>query len=257
MRSLRIFLFLPLLVFSKTAPWSAGTAATIPAHRVEVGLFQPLCYGLTESVELSTFPLVNVLMPNLGLKKAWPDKGRLLLASEHSITCPTPLLRTLARDGAGGLLPSDAVVPVILTVKNQALVTKEWNNGFSLTGKAGIVLAARFGDMNMPTIDYANIFPRTAVYHSGYIVNAGVDFNGVIRGPFAFLLDADLFLTGLDDGAYAIEHKGLFIWNKSHRFRTCAGYKVIFGEYPFGTQLDVMPFYPLPVPVFDLQWGFR
>jgi len=236
--------------------WSMGSAMTLPEKRIEVGLFHPLQYGLTPDIELSTYPLDNILFPNIGLKKAWPPRSGFLFATLHEITCPTPLLRTAARAGAGGIIPKESEIPFMLTLSNQGFLTKKWNDRLALTFKAGLKLAARFGELDMPTIDYPILYQRTAAYHSGFGVNAGVDAAGAVRGRLGYHADVDFFLTGLDEGGWALEHKALLIWEKSRRFSLCLGYKLSVGAYPFGNGLFIMPFYPIPVPIFDLQWGF-
>ena len=236
--------------------WSMGSAMTLPEKRIEVGLFHPLQYGLAPDVELSTYPLDNILFPNISLKKAWTTRRGLLFATQHEITCPTPLLRTLARPGAGGIVPENSEIPFMLAFSQQGLMTKKWNDRFAATFKAGFRLVARFGELDMPTIDYPIVYPRTAAYHSGFGVNAGADAAGALRGRLGYHADVDFFLTGLDEGGWALEHKALLVWKKSRRFSLCLGYQLSVGAYPFGNELFIMPFYPIPAPLFDLQWGF-
>jgi len=47
----------------------------------------------------------------------------------------------------------------------------------------------------------------------------------------------------------AFEHKGLLSWQKSHRFQFCLGYKLCYGQYPFGSQWHLLG------PLLDLQWA--
>ncbi len=63
-------------------------------------------------------------------------------------------------------------------------------------------------------------------------------------------MEADL-LYYLASDEMAFEHKGLLLWNKSQRFQLCLGYKLTFGEYPFGTQWHLLG------PLVDLQWAWQ
>jgi hypothetical protein len=63
-------------------------------------------------------------------------------------------------------------------------------------------------------------------------------------------MDVDLFFYPNADEDFAFEHKGLVLWNKSNGFQFCAGYKLTFGKYPFGTQWHLF------TPIFDVQWGW-
>ena len=46
-----------------------------------------------------------------------------------------------------------------------------------------------------------------------------------------------------------LEQKGLIVWERTEKFRILFGYKLIAGEYPFGTQAHFLP-------LLDLQFGW-
>ena len=53
-----LFMALPYQVAqARNTNWSMGTAHTIEAKRYEVGVFQPLRYGLNDSLEISSHAL--------------------------------------------------------------------------------------------------------------------------------------------------------------------------------------------------------
>ncbi|MEE8409850.1 MAG: hypothetical protein V3T05_09610, partial [Myxococcota bacterium] len=151
---------------AESAAWSQGTAYTLPHGRWEVGLFQPLRYGVADSIEVGTHPLLNVLMPNVAIKKAWLGWWGGQLSSRHSLTYPTGLLKALSRDGTGGVLPGDTRVPHIVALTNQAVYSRPLFGELLLTVEAGVTLAASFGRSTLPTIDLPIVFPRTAAYHN-------------------------------------------------------------------------------------------
>jgi len=47
----------------------SGLSAILPKGCFEAGVFQPLRYGLNETVELSTHVITNIVMPNIAAKK--------------------------------------------------------------------------------------------------------------------------------------------------------------------------------------------
>lgn len=232
--------------------WSLGSAYLLPKGRLEIGLFQPLRYGLSQSLELSTHPLVFILMPNLSLKWLHNSLGGFTLATRHCITYPSPLLRNLAREGIGGLISPEFDIPDMVSLYNEVLLSRNLTDQHLFTGKLGIALAKKFGDLDeRTTIDLPIVFPRLAVFYHDYSFRFGFDVQGKLFKRWNYLLDADLFYIPKSDENMAFEHKGLVLWTKSLRFQLCVGYKLTYGEYPFGTQWHLLPF------LFDLQWSWQ
>jgi len=241
-------------ISAENSIWSDGTATALPKGRWEVGIFQPLRYGLNESVELSSHVLTNILMPNVTLKKVWSGYSGIYsgmdFTSVHSLTYPTPLLNFISREGTGGILPANTVVPHIITLNSQVLVTYPVAEGHTVTPRIGFAFALKFGDMDMTTIDLPLIYTRTSVYHNGWLVDIGIDLNGRIVDRFYYWLDLDKFIMPGEYAAFAYEHKGILIWRKSAKFSALIGYKLVYSDYPSVLQRrwDIFP-------LVDLIWG--
>jgi len=50
----------------------------------------------------------------------------------------------------------------------------------------------------------------------------------------------------------------LISWHKSENFRIMTGYKFVMGEYPYGSDMRLLPYIPMAetwVPIIELQWG--
>ena len=153
----------------------------------------------------------------------------------------------------GGIITNDpdiSKIPHMISSKNEVLVSRWVGNSILVTGKAGIVIAIKTGDLDTrTTIDLPIVFPRLGVYYNGYGFNAGADILNRLTKRINLLFDTDLFfLPGFKEGDFAFEHKGLLYWNKSSRFQVCLGYKLVYGKYPFGTHWHLLP-------LLDFQWG--
>ncbi|MEE9167751.1 MAG: hypothetical protein V3U24_09890 [Candidatus Neomarinimicrobiota bacterium] len=264
----KIFALL-LLTATVAAPaaereWSTGTAHTLPRGRYEIGLFQPLRYGQTEYVEWSTHPILFIKMPNIRVKISHSTFSGWKVATRHSLVYPTPLLRLLRVKGfgiqaladmdVGGIISDDPTIPQIphmISSRNEIMLTRFFGTSTFITVKAGLALSVKSGELDSRTsVDLPTVFPRLGVYHNTYGMNLGLDFLTKVTKRTELVTDMDaLLLPGLDEGTFAFEHKGLLIWNKSSRFQVTVGYKLVFGEYPFGTQWHLLP-------LFDLQWGW-
>jgi hypothetical protein len=231
--------------------WSSGTAYLLPPGRWEVGLFQPLRYGFSESLEFSTHPLVCILMPNLSVKWSHKSIWGFIFSTRHNIYYPTPLLRTISREGVGGIISPEFHIPHIVSIYNEVLLTRELTKNYLITGKFGLSFAIKSADLDKrTTIDLPLIFPRLNVFYHGYGFRSGFDILGKISKRWNFVMDSDVFYYPGAEQDFAFEHKGLILWNKSLRFQLCFGYKLVYGEYPFGTQWHLL------APIFDLQWAW-
>lgn len=225
---------------ARSTRWSIGTADTLPRGRLETGIFSPLRYGAVEGFEVSSHPLLCALMPNVGFKVGIMDAGEWSAAMRHSLHYPTPLLRLLAREGTGGILPAAATVPQIIGWSPEMLASYAPSPDRVVTAKLGLLLAATFGDSDMPTIDLPLVFPRTAAYHNGATVIGGLDLDSKLVGGLWVLLDLDLYIMPWDQGSFALEH-ALMLTYRTGGIALSAGYKLVFGEYPFGTDVHILP----------------
>ncbi|MCK4715417.1 MAG: hypothetical protein KAT54_01290, partial [Candidatus Marinimicrobia bacterium] len=77
---------------------------------------------------------------------------------------------------------------------------------------------------------------------------SGCDLKGKIFQKWFYLADVDIFYFPGADEDFAFEQKGLIQWNKSKKFQLCFGYKLSYGNYPFGTQWHLLP-------AFDIQFA--
>lgn len=230
--------------------WSSETAYLLPKGRLEFGIFRPAAYRFSESLEFSTHVLPNILIPNLCVKWGHSSFAGLDWATRHSFYYPTPILRTVAREGIGGLISPEFTMPHMAAFHNEILLSKPFDPRLLVTFKAGMTFAWSSADLDeRTTIDLPLIYPRLAVFYNTYDFRMGIDLQGFMIGRWHYLADSDIFLCPNSDKGLAFEHKGLIIWRKSTRFQLCLGYKIAYAEYPYGTQWHLL------LPLLDLQWA--
>lgn len=232
--------------------WSSGTAYLVPTGRWEIGLFQSLRYGYSESLEFSTHPLAFFLMPNLNVKWSHGSHRSLKISTRHSIYYPTPLLRTISREGTGGIISPEFDIPHMVSIYNEVLFSKPITSSHLITGKAGFCISIKSGDLDEGTsIDLPLVFPRLNVFYQGYGFRSGCKLEGKLVKRWSYLVDIDGFYYPGANEKIAFEHTGLLLWTKSRRFQLCFGYKLTYGDYPFGTQWHLLG------PLFDLVWAWQ
>ncbi len=226
----------------------AATAFVMDEGRWEVGLFGPLRYGLTDRVELSAHPLWFFVAPNLRAKVGWTNEGDTRVATVHSVTYPTPLLRLLAMEGAGGVLPPDRSVPHIFSIRNEVVISQAFEEHI-LTGSAGLQVAPRVGESQLISIDLPVVYPRTAAYFTQVTALGGVSMQGPITDSLGYQTGARVFVYPGAEGSFAAEYDARLRWRSSGSWMVQAGVLGSLAGYPFGLGANLLP-------VGDIMWAF-
>ncbi|MDP8268687.1 MAG: hypothetical protein P9L97_08170 [Candidatus Tenebribacter davisii] len=237
---------------AETAIWSKGTTDVLPQGRWEVGIFQPLSYGLNESTELSTFALSDLVMPNITIKKFWKNMEGWKFTSKHSLIYPSLFLNIIAKEGAFGILPDNSVIPQILVSNNQFMLSYKYNDYLNIIPKIGFSAALVSGDSDFPTIDMLIVYNRTSIYHENVMFNIGLDVRGNITPAISYLVDLDKFIMDKEYCEFSYEHKMLLIWKINRKFALSGGYKICYSDYPskYQRSTDI-------IPLLDFQVGFK
>lgn len=261
---IRKYLIAPILFLAMTinlfgyGDGKTGRATTLEKGTWQVGLFQPLSYGLSDKAEISTHPLLFVKIPNMSYKRNWINDGKKTVSTNHVVTYPTPLLNTLAKEGIGGMISPEFEMPAMISLYQEGLYSREIF-GSMFTGRAGFGFGYSSEELDSrTTIDIPIAFNRLAVFYGNFQLRFGADFDGLLNKRFGYHVDGLLFLTPGIDEKLAFEHKTMITWHKSEKFRISAGYKIVYGQYPFGNQWNLVPpripLLPVWVPLFDLVW---
>jgi hypothetical protein len=229
--------------------WSEGTALTVPKGRIEAGLATPWSYGLAGAREVSSYVLFDALVPGVRFKQQWFAGATWFLASTHSVSSMTPLLKFLQREGTGGIIPPDDAIPVFLGSDSYILATWKYSGVHLANVRLGARLNYGIGENTLESVDYFMAYPRMVSCISGYSFNAGMELRGKVWKPVFYSVNSDLFLMPGMKGGWEAEWSGLLVWRHKQRLAVSAGVRYIAGEYPFG--FDWMVF-----PLFDVRMGF-
>ncbi|HID40307.1 MAG TPA: hypothetical protein EYP36_12450 [Calditrichaeota bacterium] len=228
--------------------WSNGTAYTLPHGRFEIGFFQPLRFGLKDNLELSVQPLLFFVMPNATVK--WGQSKDV--ATRHSFYYPTQLLRMASKEGTGGLISPEFDIPHMFALRNDVLYTKRFFDNQFFTMMAGLEFAVRFGSLDeRTTIDFPWVYNRLAVFYNDFGIRLGLDWYGKISGDWWFRLNGELFYYSGNNQAKAFEHNGKIYWRHKGKWEVSAGYNIIYGEYPYGSEWNWF------VPIIDVRYAWN
>jgi hypothetical protein len=231
--------------------WSDKTAFLTSEGKWESGIFQSFRFGLNKKIELRSNALLIPVLPNAGIKFSIRSGEGLILASEHSISCPTLFLNIVSFKGTGGLISPQYSFPFIMTMSNTFLASKWIGSSSLLTADAGIAFTLRTGKPDyQSSIDIPFVYQRMAHYYKGVSIKSGLSFKGAfIKNVYYEELIRIILITRNHDNIF-FENAGSVMWTSQGSIRIKAGYLFSWGDYPFGNHLQIWP-------AFDLIFGSK
>jgi len=236
--------------------WENSFTGLLSPGRHEIGLFSSFRMGLNNGSEISVNKFL--LLPNVSYKTELPRFNNWEMAYGIQVAYPTiamrwlqsPLGMKLGEPDMFALISPEFTIPQMLSVYGEIMGTKgtPLEGLLSINGGLGIGLNGK-GLAQRATIDLPIIYPRLSVYYNGLLIKVGSDYFRQLKGRWFYMIDYDMFFMPGGDGRFAFEHKGLLVWSKNEKFRILFGYKLVAGEYPYGSQAHLFP-------AVDFQFGW-
>lgn len=216
--------------------------------QAEIGVFAPLRIGISDSLEISTHPLLFFAAPNVHLEWKHSPLLDFYWVSEHGIFYPTYLLRLLARKGIGGFISPEFDIPQMVSFYNGVVISKKITKTQRMSFSAGINVALSAGQPDSrTTIDLPFVYPRLTVFYSRYQLKAGMGFEGSFSSRWKYRFSLQGFFA--DD--YALENNAYVAWNSAGKMQLRVSYFLSYARYPFGVQAHLI------MPVLDVVWRFQ
>ena len=216
----------------------------------QMGVFQPIIFGIKNNLEVCTHPILFLIKPNVQVKKFHGELKGFGLASRYSFDYSTQLLKLIQREGEFGILSKDpnvGTIPNLFIFQGEWLVTKIMTV-HSLTGKLGMSICPGCELDKRHLVDLPLAYPRMAIYHYGIAANSGVDLDYNHTEKISIKTDLDFLFLPEED--IFLEHKLLFNYQFSTKYTLSTGYKLTYGNYPYGKQVDIFP-------LIDLSWKWK
>jgi len=233
-------------VIAQTSPllnrWSYHTAYLMHKNKYESGIVQPFRYGISDRVEITTNVLQNIAVPNAGVKVFIADVKGFHMASEHGLQYNSLFFKLLSRKGIAGILSPQFPFPNLFTFSSSFLVTKQIFDTAYVTARAGFFLGMRDGYLSpLATVDLPVIYPRNSHLFNKCTFRLGADIRGKIKRSWGYMFDLQFFVLPISEHNFFMENTGVIMcnWGKHCRFK--GGYKLCYGDYPFGKQWHLLP----------------
>ncbi len=234
---------LSLMGMALAAPskFTQYSATTLDKGEWSIGVFAPLKYGLTETVELSVAgPVWALAVPHLRVKKRYESVGSWSIASQHQLGYPTPLKKQLAREGTGGVLPPDSRIPHTVVLQNDVYAGTTVFAG-ELTLSAGASFAMEFGESDYPTIDYAYGFRQTNLYQNKLTLQLGGGWERFVTERIGIRTWSKIWAYPLAEEQWVVEQRDALLFQVSERSQAMVGVNLSVAEYPWGIQWHAFP----------------
>ena len=216
--------------------WSFNTAHLMPAGKWESGILQPFRYGINGKMEVFTHVPMLPFIPEAGVKVSWGNKNDFILASEHSLSVPTPFLDFVSRKGIGGLISPEYDFAFILSVYNGLVVSRAVAPKLMLSAKAGLAFALRAEKPDpQSTIDLPVFYPRMAHYYEGASIRLGTAAKGSLGERWFYEEGLQAFIITRPENNFFFENTGTLMWAAGKSFRIRGGYILCYGKYPYVT----------------------
>ena len=158
----------------------------------------------------------------------------------------------------GIISPDFDPIPRLLGLYSDWLMTRSLSSSTYLSINTGLTVGISFSNLDeRTTIDLPLVYHRLGVFYKKWAIRFGADLTGQITKKLRYLVDGDAHILPGFDGDLSLEHKGVLIWDRSEHFRLICGYKFVWGRFPFGTQVRILPYIPMIetwIPFIDFQW---
>jgi hypothetical protein len=210
-------------------------------------LLQSSRYGLTERVEVSLHPALFFVLPHVEVKALAFTRGPISLAARGRLAYPTPFLRLVSREGAGGLLPGSSSPPQALQIEGDGLATMVWADQQLASAWLGLAVAphASFQPQQLPLLDFPFLYPRFAALYTVLVPRAGLAFAGrAVAALFYELQLGSYLMPALPHvgTAWAMEQAVTLEYRFGDRFAFSLGVRASEAKYAYGTRFHYLPY---------------
>ena len=217
----------------------------------QVGAFSPLKYQLNENTELSSYPLMNLVIPNMGVTYKWVNYNNFTFSSKNSISYPTPLLNIISKEGVGGILPGNSIIPNIITFNNKFIVDYQLSETILLKKYVGYSFAYISGKSDFTSLDYPLLYNHSTIFLGSSWLNFGTAFEMKLSDNWLASIDYDYYFLDKEYSDFYSESSLKAFWQINEKFSLVLGTKVVFADYPSSKQDNVNFF-----PILDFRYHF-
>lgn len=253
MKKTKIFiLFTVFIVFTKknikadslyVFSFIQKTAFTNQPKQFNKSLWEPYSYGINKNIELQSFLTGNFIMPNIGIKINLLKKNKFYFSSQHAINYFTPWLNFWQGKGTGAIISPEINIPNLFLLENGVFASYLINNKLLISTNLNVSFALGNKINKLYSIDLPIIYNRFAPAYENSVFSLKTNLQGKITKKFNYIATFDYYYINSNQSSNFIETSIIGVFSKSNRFKFCLGPKLVYGQYPFGNQVNILPYF--------------
>ena len=220
---------------------------------LKYSIFGQTTYGISDAVEISAHPVIFFLSPSVDVKYTLMTSDQYSVAGVSGISYPTLLMRLVAAKGIGGFISPEFTIPHMFSVRSGVVATLPLGEQHFISGSVLFECALNNSSLEPgSSIDLPLIAPRDAIYYKNAGFTAAVASEGENSAIFDYHMKIELFLFPFPskryDNEYTLGQQDIFsettgniLWKITETSRLSPGFKLTYGDYPFGGQWHLFP----------------
>ncbi len=231
---------------SARADWTGRSARPLARQDGTVALFGESRFGVGHEVQLGTH-VMGLVAPHASVLWRFARHRRIDLASRLGLAYPTPMLALFTGEGTGALLPGDTKPPQTLMLDAGLRLSVALARAELVTFEAALVVAPRFTRTGSPVLDFPFLYPRLAAIDAPAVARLGATFEGIVAGPFRWVLSAEQWFLPVVPRGFAFEPRAGLAWASRRRVTLELGGRGSLARYPVGVRWHATPYADLRV----------
>jgi hypothetical protein len=204
-------------------------------------------------MEICAHPLMLFLSPSVDIQYALTRFGNTTICGISGFNYPTILMRLVAAKGTGGLISPEFTIPQMVSIRNGIVATMKIAEQHFVSSRILFEFALNNGALEPgSSIDLPVIAPHSAVYYNDAGFAVAIAAEGLVHSVISYHCKSELFIFPFISQEYEDEYplgqqdlffdfSGTAVWHLSGSARLSTGFKLTYGNYPFGGQWHLMP----------------
>jgi hypothetical protein len=224
-------------------PLIQKTAYNLNKKQFSKGIWEPLSYAINNNIELQTYPLLNFTMPNIGAKIAINkcNATKLKFSGTHYLTYISPWLKFWQGEGTGAIITPQIDIQGMVFFESGLNVSYILNKNNIITSNLNYTFSIGPKIDKTYSVDLPLVYQRFAPAFVGSNINIKNNIQGKLYKKLSYIAMLDFYFINDEKIKIFNETSAMLMLSKTNKFKALVGSKLIYGQYPFGNQFNLIP----------------
>jgi len=224
-----------------------------PCGSFQYSIFGVSTYGINNTMEIEAHPLMLFFSPSVDLKYKLTRFGDINISGISGFNYPTILMRLITKKGTGGFISPEFTIPQMISIRNGVVGTYRISEQHFISGRVLFEFAINNNALEPGTsIDLPLIAPHSAVYYNDAGFSFAIAGEGTVYSFISYHCKSELLIFPfisqeykdeypLGQQSFFVDFSGTAVWRLSETAIISTGFKLTYGDYPFGGQWHLLP----------------